>query len=249
MNLFETSMSAVATPETELGGGAGAPATAAPATIAIYDDQALARAGLQALLAGNGVEVIAAAPIDVERVLGGPLGAPPDVALVAIAGQGAAMAHRLAREGRSRVLLMLDGPPDADRLLAVAATGASGAVCRECPPDRVLRAIRAVAAGAMFFECSHQPPAAGEPPPSLLSERERHVALELARGAQTEEIAAALCISPHTARTHLRNIKRKLGARTLAQAVALAITMRLVTPPAAGPHQQPSSATADEVFF
>jgi DNA-binding CsgD family transcriptional regulator len=101
----------------------------------------------------------------------------------------------------------------------------------------------------MFFECSHQPPAASaaaEPPPPVLSERERHVAMELARGAQTEEIAEALCISPHTARTHVRNIKRKLGARTLAQAVALAITMRLVTPPAAEPHQQP--VAAHEVF-
>ena len=126
--------------------------------------------------------------------------------------------------------------PSNTTVAAVAATGASGAVCRECPPDRVLRAIRAVASGAMFFECAHQPGDDSSPPPQLLSERERHVALELARGAQSEEIAEALCISPHTARTHVRNIKRKLGARTLAQAVALAITMRLVTAPAAGSH-------------
>lgn len=85
----------------------------------------------------------------------------------------------------------------------------------------------------MFFECAHQPVSDSPPPAALLSDRERHVALELAGGAQTDELAAALCISPHTVRTHVRNIKRKLGARTLAQAVALAITMRLVTPPAA----------------
>ena len=96
----------------------------------------------------------------------------------------------------------------------------------------MLRAIRAVAAGGMSFECMHQADEAPVPSPTLLlSERERSVALELARGAGSEEIAAALCISPHTARTHVRNIKRKLGARTLAQAVALAITMGLVTPP------------------
>lgn len=231
MNLFEASAASLEHPPTELGSAAGGHPVGPTPTLAIYDDQALARAGLQALLAERGVEVVAAAPIDPERVLTGPLGTPPDVALVAIGGQGAAMAHRLGGERRSRVLLMLEGPPEADRLLAVAATGASGAVCRECPPDRVVRAIRAIAAGAMFFECAHQPPGEDEPPP-VLSERERHVALELARGAQTEEIAEALCISPHTARTHLRNIKRKLGARTLAQAVALAITMRLVTPPA-----------------
>lgn len=235
MNLFEPSPGGLASPEAEVVSVAGA--AGGPPTIAIYHDEALARAGLEALLGGRGVEVLAAAPIDVEAVLAGPLGEAPDVALVAISGQGAAMAHRLGRERRSRVLLMLDRPPDGDRLLAVAATGASGAVCRECPPERVLRAIRAVASGAMFFECAHQPGSTDDPPPPpLLSDRERHVAMELARGAQSEEIAAALCISPHTARTHVRNIKRKLGARTLAQAVALAITMRLVTAPAAEPH-------------
>jgi two-component system invasion response regulator UvrY len=234
MNLLESSLDNLATAALPaLGASAGGAPDRAP-TVAIYCDQELARAGLEALLLGNGVDVVAAAPTDVERVLGGPLGEPPDVALVAISGQGAAMAHRLGLERRSPVLLKLDSPPDSDRLLAVAATGANGAICRECPPERVLRAIRAVASGAMFFECAHQlgldsPP----PPPLLLSDRERHVALELAGGAQTDEIAATLCISPHTVRTHVRNIKRKLGARTLAQAVALAITMRLVTPPAA----------------
>ncbi|HEX8752043.1 MAG TPA: response regulator transcription factor [Solirubrobacterales bacterium] len=242
MNLFETSIGALASDRADLASAAGAAGGRAP-TIAIYDDQALARAGLQALLTGNGIEVVAAAPIDVERVLSGPLGAPPDLALVAIGGQGAAMAHRLGRERRSRLLLMLESPPDAERLLAVAATGASGAVCRQCPPDRVLRAIHAVAGGAMSFECSHQPlPPIDDPPPPVLSERERHVAMELARGAGSDEIAEALCISPHTARTHLRNIKRKLGARTLPQAVALAITMRLVTLPAAGPEPRPVAA-------
>jgi two-component system, NarL family, invasion response regulator UvrY len=205
-------------------------------TVAIYHDQALARAALGALLRHSDFEVLAAAPIDVEDVLTGPGGEAPDVALVSVAGQGIAIAHRLGRERRSRVLLKLEGPPDRNRLLAVAATGASGAICRQCPPERMLRAIRAVAAGGMSFECMSQQAEHPAPTPALaLSERERRVALELARGAGSEEIAAALCISPHTARTHVRNIKRKLGARTLAQAVALSITMGLVTPPAAGP--------------
>jgi DNA-binding NarL/FixJ family response regulator len=210
---------------------AGEESPAAAPTVALYDDQALGRAALAALLRGKSIDVIAAAPVDLEHALGGPLGPTPDVTLVATAGTGAELAHRLGRENGSPVLLMLDAPPDGDRLLAVAATGASGAVCRECPPERVVRAIRSVAAGAMFFECAHRPPDATLAP-RLLSQRERRVAVELARGAQTEEIAAVLYISPHTVRTHVRNIKRKLGARTCAQAVALAITMQLVTPPA-----------------
>ena len=71
------------------------------------------------------------------------------------------------------------------------------------------------------------------PQESLLSPRERRVTAELARGAGVEEIASSLCISPHTARTHVRNIRRKLGARTSAHAVAMAITLGMVALPAA----------------
>lgn len=206
---------------------------AAPArpSVALYDEQALTRAGLAALLRSRSIEVVGTAPVDLAHSFDGALSPRPDVTLVAIADQGVELAHRLSRENGSPLLLMLNAPPDGDRLLAVAATGADGAVCRECPPERVVRAIRSLAAGAMFFECAHRPPDAS-PAPQLLSQRECHVALELARGAQTEEIAETLCISPHTVRTHVRNIKRKLGARTCAQAVALAITMQLVTPQA-----------------
>lgn len=234
MNLFEASHSGVAIPGVAIGPGyaAGASSATPPPTVAIYDDNELARAGIAALLQDSAFDVLGTGAVDPEYVLTGPLGEAPDVALVAIAGNGVEMAYRLGRERRAPVLLMLDEPPDGDLLLKVAALGATGAVCRQCPPERLLRGIRAAAAGATFFECAHR--VTGEPaaePPPLLSERERQIALELARGAQAEEIAEVLCISPHTARTHIRNIKRKLGARTLAQAIALAITMRLVTPP------------------
>lgn len=232
MNLFEASGVAMPGVGLEPGYAAGASAAGSPPKVAIYDDNELARAGLAALLQDHAFDVFGTATVDPEHVLTGPLGEAPNVALVAFGGRGAEMAYRLGRERRAPVLLMLDEPPDGDLLLKVAAVGATGAVCRQCPPERLLRGIRAAAAGAAFFECAHR--VTGEPaeePPPLLSEREREIALELARGAQSEEIAEVLCISPHTARTHIRNIKRKLGARTLAQAIALAITMRLVTPP------------------
>ena len=55
-----------------------------------------------------------------------------------------------------------------------------------------------------------------------LSKRERLVLVELARGLQTDEIATAWHVSPHTVRTHVKNGMRKLGAKTRAEAVALA---------------------------
>jgi DNA-binding CsgD family transcriptional regulator len=57
-----------------------------------------------------------------------------------------------------------------------------------------------------------------------LSGRERLVLAELARGNSTEEIGVVLGVSPHTVRTHVKNLMRKLGARTRAHAVAIALT-------------------------
>ena len=57
-----------------------------------------------------------------------------------------------------------------------------------------------------------------------LSRKERLVLAELARGNSTEEIGIVLSVSPHTVRTHVKNLMRKLGARTRAHAVAIALS-------------------------
>lgn len=60
--------------------------------------------------------------------------------------------------------------------------------------------------------------------------REREVLALLAGGATDGQIATMLDLSPATVQTHVRNAKAKLGARTRAQAVALAIQRALITP-------------------
>jgi DNA-binding CsgD family transcriptional regulator len=57
-----------------------------------------------------------------------------------------------------------------------------------------------------------------------LSQKERSVLRELARGHSTEEIAEVLVVSPHTVRTHIKNGMRKLDAHTRAHAVAIALS-------------------------
>jgi len=60
------------------------------------------------------------------------------------------------------------------------------------------------------------------------SAREREVLDMLADGATDEQIASRLALSPATVQTHVRNAKAKLGARTRAQAVALAFRHGLI---------------------
>jgi len=54
-----------------------------------------------------------------------------------------------------------------------------------------------------------------------LSRREREVLALLAEGKTDPEIAEALCISAHTASTHVRNLLGKLGAKNRVQAAVL----------------------------
>jgi DNA-binding CsgD family transcriptional regulator len=58
--------------------------------------------------------------------------------------------------------------------------------------------------------------------------RERQVLRLLASGATDVQIAAWLSLSPATVQTHVRNAKAKLGARTRAQAVALALQRGMI---------------------
>jgi DNA-binding NarL/FixJ family response regulator len=57
-----------------------------------------------------------------------------------------------------------------------------------------------------------------------LTIREREVITLIAMGRETNEIAGRLHISSETVRTHVRNAMSKLGARTRAQLVAIALS-------------------------
>jgi DNA-binding NarL/FixJ family response regulator len=72
--------------------------------------------------------------------------------------------------------------------------------------------------------------AAVTPRSDALSGREIGVLEELAMGTSTEDIAAKFHVSPHTVRTHIKNILRKLDARTRAHAVAIAFAEDAIHP-------------------
>ena len=66
---------------------------------------------------------------------------------------------------------------------------------------------------------------------SPLTAREWEVVDLLYQGQSTDEIADALVLSHETVRSHIKNLMRKLGAKTRAEAVALAHKARGGGPP------------------
>jgi DNA-binding CsgD family transcriptional regulator len=67
-----------------------------------------------------------------------------------------------------------------------------------------------------------------DPATSALSGREREVLSRIADGQDGPEIARELVVSPATVRTHVGNALRKLGARSRAHAVAIALRSGLL---------------------
>ena len=106
----------------------------------------------------------------------------------------------------------------------------------------MLEAIAAVAVGDVLISPAmtkrlvadltrRRPLRAGEPGPlDVLSEREREVLAEVARGKTNAEIAESLYMSPLTAKTHVSRILGKLRARDRAQLVVIAYETGLVSP-------------------
>jgi DNA-binding NarL/FixJ family response regulator len=79
-------------------------------------------------------------------------------------------------------------------------------------------------------EFARRAPATPAPALDGLTEREREVLAHVGRGLSNAEIAAALYVSPLTAKTHVSHIMTKLAARDRAQLVVLAYESGLVRP-------------------
>lgn len=65
---------------------------------------------------------------------------------------------------------------------------------------------------------------------TTLTAREREVLTRTAIGEKAEQIAHAINVTKPTVVMHLNNCRRKLGAKTLAQAVAIALGHRMLRP-------------------
>jgi DNA-binding CsgD family transcriptional regulator len=82
--------------------------------------------------------------------------------------------------------------------------------------DRRMRLIRT-------FMTARQAIAAAARSYGVLTRREREIMSLLAEGLTTQQVAGTLFLSVLTVRTHVRNAKEKLGARTTYHAIAIAL--------------------------
>jgi DNA-binding NarL/FixJ family response regulator len=215
--------------------------------VVLVDDQAVARRGLRAILESE-----------------------DDIEVVGEAGDGAAGVD-LARRERPDVVLMdvrmpfmdgleatraLAGPQAEERIDVLVVTtfdideyvftalreGASGFLLKDTDPERLVEAVRTIAAGnglvapevtrrlVAEFARSRAVPTGDPPGYETLTRRERDVLLGVAQGRSNREIANELFLGETTVKTHLGNMLTKLGLRDRVQAVIYAYEHGLVGP-------------------
>jgi DNA-binding NarL/FixJ family response regulator len=146
----------------------------------------------------------------------------------------------LGRPGSSARVLMLTTFDIDDYVLDAIRAGASGFLLKDAPPDDLVAAVRVVARGdallapsvtkRLLERVAAERPEARAPSPVLtaLTQREREVLIEVARGFSNAEIAARLFIAEQTVKTHVSKLLGKLGLRDRAQVVVLAYESGLV---------------------
>jgi two-component system invasion response regulator UvrY len=204
-------------------------------SVVVVDPHAPVREGLPLLLAPEGIDVLGVSSTSshAERLIERHQ---PDVVLVALVlsdGDGLGLLRKLVRRGARSAVVLYSAEENGDAAAVAMHAGAAGVIAKRRTIAELAEALRVVAGGGLWFnEISELPPEPAAPPEPIPGQERRTAALSgselrvlalVADGRSTEEAADALSLSPHTVRTHLRNVMRKLHASSRAHAVAIAM--------------------------
>lgn len=206
--------------------------------IVLVDDHAIVRHGLRSVLEReNDLQVVGEAATArealavVERTR-------PNIVLLDLKlstgdnMEGLALCGELTRQHPDLGVLILTTFLDGGLVVDAIHRGARGYVVKDVDTTELVRSIRAVArressfdsrSAAAMVQSMNAP--TSEPP---LTDRELNVLRELARGLSNRDIGSKLFISETTVKFHVRNIMRKLGAATRAEAVYEASKRKLI---------------------
>jgi DNA-binding NarL/FixJ family response regulator len=212
-------------------------------SVGIVDDQPLIRAGLKMIVESQPDMRVAGESENGAGALTLARAEEPDVILMDIRMPGLsgvdATVAVLAESERTRIIMLTTF--DVDRYVYDSLrAGASGFLFKDVTPEQLVAAIRTVANGEVMFASSVTrrlvekfvagPLGSRVDTDALqaLTDRERDVLAEIARGLSNVEIAERLHVSQGTVKTHVSRILAKLGLRDRVQAVIVAYEWGLV---------------------
>jgi len=200
--------------------------------VLIADDHPVVRQGLRTFLGvQDDIEVVGEAADGAEAVqLTESL--EPDVVLLDLkmpGVDGQTALEELRAHGVTARVLVLTSMAERSHVLPAIRAGAVGYLYKDVDPQALVQAIRAVRDGNVLFapeaaaavmgaETSSKTPGLTD-----LTEREREVLVQIARGRSNREIARVLVVSEKTVKTHVSNVLMKLGVADRTQAALYAV--------------------------
>jgi DNA-binding NarL/FixJ family response regulator len=111
--------------------------------------------------------------------------------------------------------------------------GASGYVLKNTSKEELIRAIRTISEGGIFFNgevgeayTAYQKSSATNLP--MLTNREKEILGLIAEGYTNPQIAEKIFLSPFTVDTHRKNLLAKLNVRNTASLIRLAVEQKLI---------------------
>jgi DNA-binding NarL/FixJ family response regulator len=212
--------------------------------VLVVDDQQLVRAGFRVILDSEPDLTVVGEASDGADALRQNHDRRPDVVLMDVRMpnmDGLEAARRIIAGSDARVLILTTFDAD-EYVYGALQAGASGFMLKDAPPDQLVAAVRAAAAGNALIDASVTKrfiaqftravrPAADTPEKlSALTGRELDVLRLLTEGLSNSEIAERLVVEETTVKTHVSRILMKLGLRDRVQAVILAYQTGFVSP-------------------
>jgi DNA-binding NarL/FixJ family response regulator len=210
--------------------------------VVLADDHTLVRSGIRRILeAQPGFEVVGEAADGAEAVELVRTAA-PDVVVLDLNMPGTGGLDVLpALKGTQPALKVIVVTMHAGREYVARAMkgGADAYLLKDSAVQDLVAAVEAVLAGRSYFSPSIQALVAellrGDAPATArgtpLTDREREVLAWLARGLSSKEVAQRLDISVRTVETHRANLMHKLGVKSVALLIQVAIREGIIDPP------------------
>lgn len=209
-----------------------------PTTVLVVDDHRMVADGLATVLGADPrIEVVGqvatgAAALTLSETHR------PDVAVVDLRMpdmDGVELSRQLLAQPWNVRIVLMSAAFTPDALRDAIAAGVIAFASKLAPAEELVAVVLAAAAGNAYMS-SDVVPILGDPlgtggHPLALSDREREVVQALADGKSVAETAAAMHLSTHTVRNHIRRAMARLGVHRRLDAVMVAARAGLVRLP------------------
>ena len=211
-----------------------------PTTVVLVDDEQLIRGAIAQALSSGGLELVGEAA-NGEDAIETVVDVHPDVVLMDLRLPGISGVEAIEQLGllapASRVLVLTRS--EENRVVEAIIAGASGYILKTAPPDAIISAVKATAAGESVLS----PQVAGKLLQRIreldlpvktsgstaiairaaLTERELEIFTQLASGNSNHQIAHDLSLSTNTVANHIASILAKLHLENRIQAAVQAV--------------------------